>query len=159
MTAKVPISETGTSIIGRIIALQSCRNTSTTMATRMTASTQRVEDLVDRFVDERRRVVDDLVIDAGWEMLLELLHAGATGPWPRPARCCRAVERRRGRRTVARRGSCGCRSSCAELDPADVAQARDLAIGAGLDDDVAELVWVDESAEGHHGVLKIEPVR
>ena len=38
MTANVPISDTGTSIIGRIIALQSCRNTSTTMATRMTAS-------------------------------------------------------------------------------------------------------------------------
>ena len=38
MTAKVPIRETGTSIIGRIIALQSWRNTSTTMATRITAS-------------------------------------------------------------------------------------------------------------------------
>ena len=38
MTAKVPISETGTSIIGRIMAFQSCRNTSTTMPTRITAS-------------------------------------------------------------------------------------------------------------------------
>ena len=38
MTAKVPISDTGTSIIGRIIARQSCRKSSTTMATRMTAS-------------------------------------------------------------------------------------------------------------------------
>ena len=38
MTANVPISETGTSIIGRIMALQSCRNTSTTMPTRITAS-------------------------------------------------------------------------------------------------------------------------
>ena len=27
----------------------------------------------------------------------------------------------------------------AELDPADIAQARDLAVGAGLDDDVLEL--------------------
>ena len=48
MTANVPISDTGTSIIGRIIARQSCRNNSTTMATRMNASTQRVEHLVDR---------------------------------------------------------------------------------------------------------------
>ena len=38
MTAKVPMSETGTSIIGRIMARQSWRNTNTTMATRMTAS-------------------------------------------------------------------------------------------------------------------------
>ncbi len=38
MTANVPINETGTSIIGRIMAFQSCRNTSTTMATRITAS-------------------------------------------------------------------------------------------------------------------------
>ena len=38
MTANVPISETGTSIIGRIMARQSCRNTSTTMPTRITAS-------------------------------------------------------------------------------------------------------------------------
>ena len=38
MTAKVPISDTGTSIIGKIMAFQSCRNTSTTIATRITAS-------------------------------------------------------------------------------------------------------------------------
>ena len=38
MTAKVPTSDTGTSIMGRIIAFQSCRNKSTTIATRMTAS-------------------------------------------------------------------------------------------------------------------------
>ena len=42
MTANVPISDTGTSIIGRIMARQSCRNTSTTMATRITAIEQRV---------------------------------------------------------------------------------------------------------------------
>ena len=38
MTANVPINETGTSIIGRTIAFQSCRNNSTTIATRMMAS-------------------------------------------------------------------------------------------------------------------------
>ena len=38
MTAKVPISETGTSIIGRIMARQSCRNTSTTSPTSTMAS-------------------------------------------------------------------------------------------------------------------------
>ena len=38
MIANVPIKETGTSIMGRIMAFQSCRNTSTTIATRITAS-------------------------------------------------------------------------------------------------------------------------
>ena len=37
MIANVPTSETGTSIIGRIITFQSCRNTSTTMPTKSTA--------------------------------------------------------------------------------------------------------------------------
>ncbi len=60
MTAKVPISETGTSIIGKIIARQSCKKNKTTMATRCTP--QR-EDLVDRLADERRGVVSNDVID------------------------------------------------------------------------------------------------
>jgi hypothetical protein len=40
MTAKVPMSETGTSIIGRIMARQSCKKNSTTRATRTTAMTR-----------------------------------------------------------------------------------------------------------------------
>ena len=38
MTANVPISETGTSIIGRIMARQSCRKNRTTTPTSATAS-------------------------------------------------------------------------------------------------------------------------
>ena len=38
ITAKVPISDTGTSIMGISVARQSCRNTSTTMKTRTNAS-------------------------------------------------------------------------------------------------------------------------
>ena len=38
ITANVPMSETGTSIMGRIIARQSCRKNSTTMATSTMAS-------------------------------------------------------------------------------------------------------------------------
>ena len=37
MTAKVPTSDTPTSISGSITAFQSCKNSSTTMATRRTA--------------------------------------------------------------------------------------------------------------------------
>ena len=38
MTANVPTSDTGTSIIGKIMAFQSCRKNNTTKATRMIAS-------------------------------------------------------------------------------------------------------------------------
>ena len=38
MTAKVPMMATGTAISGMIVARQFCRNTSTTRATRITAS-------------------------------------------------------------------------------------------------------------------------
>ena len=38
MTANVPISDTGTAIMGMIVARQFCRNTSTTMNTRTNAS-------------------------------------------------------------------------------------------------------------------------
>ena len=38
MTANVPMSDTGTAIIGISVARQFCRNTSTTMNTRMNAS-------------------------------------------------------------------------------------------------------------------------
>ena len=38
MTTNVPISDTATSITGKSSDRQSCRKTSTTMATRMTAS-------------------------------------------------------------------------------------------------------------------------
>ncbi len=54
MTAKVPMSETGTSIIGRIMARQSCKNKRTTMATRITAS-RRV--LKTSFTDSRMKGV------------------------------------------------------------------------------------------------------
>ena len=48
MTAKVPMMATGTATSGMSVERQFCRNTSTTMATRMIGLDQRVEDLVDR---------------------------------------------------------------------------------------------------------------
>ena len=54
MTAKVPIKDTGTSIIGRIMARQSCKHKRTTMATRITAS-RRV--LKTSFTDSRMKGV------------------------------------------------------------------------------------------------------
>ena len=47
---------TGTATSGMIADRQLCRNTSTTMATKMTAANSVSHDFVDRFADERRRV-------------------------------------------------------------------------------------------------------
>ena len=67
MTANVPTMATGTATSGMIADRQFCRNSSTTNATSSTASTQRDENFVDRFVDEGRRVVDNRVVDARGE--------------------------------------------------------------------------------------------
>src|SRR5258706_2373176 len=44
---------------------------------------------------------------------------------------------------------------CAQLDAADVADARDAAIGAGLDDDFSKLVGCGEAALGVDGELEL----
>ena len=64
MTKNVPISDTGTSIMGSSVARQSCRKIRTTMKTSDERLEERLVDLVDRLVDEDRRVVDDLVLHA-----------------------------------------------------------------------------------------------
>ena len=64
MTANVPMSDTGTSIIGRIIARQSCRNNKHDDGHQDHRVAQSVKHFVDRLADERRGVVNDLVIQA-----------------------------------------------------------------------------------------------
>ena len=44
----------------------------------------------------------------------------------------------------------------AQLDPADVAEPGDLPVGAGLDDDVGELLGIGQPAERVHGVLEVQ---
>ncbi len=67
MTANVPTTATGTAISGIRVERQFCKNTSTTTATSTMASNSVSNTSRDRLVDERRRVVDDGVIDAGRE--------------------------------------------------------------------------------------------
>ena len=74
MTANVPTRETGTSIMGRIMAFQSWRKNSTTRATSRTAITSVSEHLVDGLLDERRGVVEDFVFEARGETAFQLLH-------------------------------------------------------------------------------------
>ena len=76
MTAKVPMMATGTAISGISAARQFCRKTSTTMADQDHGLEQRVDHVVDRFADERRGVVGDLVVHALGEVGLQLLHLG-----------------------------------------------------------------------------------
>ncbi len=76
MTANVPMIATGTAIKGITADRQFCKNSRTTIATRITASRKRIEDLRDRFADVRRRVVADDVIEALGKALLELFHLG-----------------------------------------------------------------------------------
>ena len=118
---------------------------------------QRLDDLVDRVAHELGRVVDDLVVDALGHGGLQLGHglahvvgdrrgrsSRAPGRWPwRPPACCRAA-------------------SAANSSPAPSSmratsrEARDLAVRAGLDDDVAELLLGLQPAAGIDGQLKVD---
>ena len=77
ITANVPMSETGTSIMGRIMALQSCRKKSTTSPTTATAQEKRLPHVVDRIADVERRVVGDVVINVVGELGFQFLHFGS----------------------------------------------------------------------------------
>ena len=104
---------------------------------------QGLEDFVDRFVDERRRVVDDGVVQVGRKVALQLVHpladrlggvervgAGllkdAPGRWTAGRRGCTTCLRS-WRRVECRRTSCPTRPA---LVGHQVAQARELAIVA-----------------------------
>ena len=82
---------------------------------------ERLEDLVDRLADERRRVVGDLVVD-----VLRETSSSAPPSWRGRGRRCRgrwrrAAGRRRGWRRAGRRACWSMSSVCgAEFDAADV---------------------------------------
>ena len=128
MTANVPTMATGTAISGMSVARQFCRNTSTTMATRMIGVAQRLEDLVDRLVDERRGVVDDRVVEIRRESCcFSSSICVCESPWRCRARWSRAAGRSPGRPTVGRRAcrTCprssrrvGCRRTACPTRPA-----------------------------------------
>ena len=76
---------------------------------------QRLDHVHDRFADERRRVVGDVVVDAVGKARLQLFHLAADARRPPRGRWCRAAGRRRGRRTACRRR---CRTGCSSGRPA-----------------------------------------
>ena len=101
---------------------------------------QRVHHRLDRGAHELRRVVDDLVIDAFGHRLLQLRHglAHAVGDLDRVG--ARRLEDRHGDRVLVVQQRAQRVVRGAQLQPRDVAQPRHRAVGAALDDDVAELV-------------------
>ena len=112
---------------------------------------------LDRGAHELGRVVDDLVVHAFGHVLLDLRHRRAhvvgdlrcalePGAWKIGDGHRRLVVEQRAQRVVGR----------AELDARDVAQPRDLAVGAGLDDDVAELLLVLQAALRVDRQLQVE---
>ena len=74
MTANVPTIATGTATSGMIADRQFCRNSKHDEGDQDHRVAQGLEHLVDRLGDERRRVVDDRVVEPVGEALLELLH-------------------------------------------------------------------------------------
>ena len=76
ITANVPMSDTPTSITGSSSAFQSCRNSEHDDRDQDHGVAQRFEHFAHRFVDERRRVVRDAVLEAAREALFQLLHFG-----------------------------------------------------------------------------------
>ena len=102
---------------------------------------QRVDHLVDRLADEERGVVDDAVLDAVGERLLQAFH--------RLAHLRRRLERvgageledaDRDRRLVVEQAAQRVACSSRARSRADVAQADDLPVRRRADDDVAELL-------------------
>ena len=108
MTAKVPISDTATSMSGSSTAFQSCKKTSTTMATKNDGVAQRVEDLAHRFLDEQRRVVNDGVFQLVGKAPLQVAHLRHAGVRRFPGRWRSAVGRWPDRRTACRRAGTSC---------------------------------------------------
>ncbi|CAB3753801.1 hypothetical protein BPA30113_05478 [Burkholderia paludis] len=115
---------------------------------------QRVHDRLDRRTHELRRVVDDLVVDARRHVLLQLGHrlAHFVGDLQR-VRARRLVDRHRDGRLVVEQRTQPV-LGCVELDPRDVAQARDAAVRRRLHDDVAELVFRLQAAARVHRQLQ-----
>ncbi len=116
---------------------------------------QGVEDLVHGLTDERRGVVDDGVLEPLGEALLELAHPrlDAVGDVQgvRPGE----LKDRQAHRRLAVQGQALVLVLGAQLGAADVLEIGDLAVGAGREDDVRELLRLDQPAEGGERVLEV----
>ncbi len=120
---------------------------------------QRLVDLVDRGIDEHRGVERYGVDEALRESLRQLRHFGFDGVLDiERVGAGRLIDADTGR-LLAVEGEILAVGLRAELDAADVAHPRDLAVVAGLDDDVLKLVDIGEPALQFDGVLEVDAGR
>ena len=111
------------------------------MTTSRIASNSVCDDRVDRLADEDRRVVDDAVVHARREALLQPLHRRVHVGRGLERVGARAAGRRRSRRRACCRAGCAASSGSSRArGGATSRQPRDLPVRRRADDDVAELL-------------------
>ena len=124
---------------------------------------QGFEHFHDRLFDEGSRVVDDFVVEAAGEALVQLLHVGLDLVGHLQGVGAGQLEDGQGDRGFAVELADLVVLLGAEIDFGDIAEANDLGGGrafldvalAGFDDDVAELLGRDQAAQRAHRELEL----
>ena len=116
---------------------------------------QGVQHGLDRLAHELCRVIDDPVVEPCRKILLELVHRLAHVGRELQSVGIRGLEDRNRDRLLVVQEAAYAIGLGADLDARHIAEAHDFAVGAGLDDDVAELLLVREAARGIEGELEI----
>jgi hypothetical protein len=161
MIANVPMSETGTAISGMSVARHEPRNTSTTITTRPIGLEQRLVHFADAVLHELGDIVDGVVRQPRGEgaVGLKLVQTGPHFGGDLHGVGTRLLEDDDRRRRPAVEAAVGVVAAGAEFDAGDVDQPRHPAGLAGLDDDVAELLFGLQPAERAEDVLEVLPRR
>ncbi len=120
---------------------------------------QRVHDGVNRSAHEHRRVVDDPVIDALREIALELLHLRAHMLGDCDGVAAGTLKDGNGGGGLVVEQRTQRIGVCAELDSGDILEARHLAGGPGLQDDIAKVVLRRQAAFGVDRNLELGRIR
>ena len=155
MTAKVPTSDTATSITGRSRDFQSCRNSEDDDGDQDHRVAERMKDLVDGFADEGRRVVDDGESHPLGEAFFQFAHPGLDAVGHVQGVGARQLEDRQAYRRLAVQRQGIVLILGPQLRSRHVLEVDDLAVRAGLEDDVGELFGLDQPAEGVDGILEV----
>src|SRR5713101_4259622 len=109
---------------------------------------------MDRFADRNRRIVNNRVVESGGETLLEFSHflpyrIGSC----ESVRTGELVNRNRSRRFATELAVDRVVAS-GEFNPRDIAHASDLPVGASLNDNITELLFIRQPALCADSVLK-----
>ena len=115
---------------------------------------QRPHHGIDRRLDEVGRIVDHRIADARREVLGQSAHLGLDGPSRRQRVRARPLKDDEGGRHLVIEVSVDRVVLRPELDARDIAHAHDRPVGAGLDDDVLELVGRRQPAQRLHRELE-----